>query len=36
VVVWTGLIWLRMGPVGYCCEHGDELSGFINFWEVLG
>jgi hypothetical protein len=33
-VVWTGLIWLRNPAVG-SCEHGDELSDSIQFWEIL-
>jgi hypothetical protein len=37
-VVWTGLIWLRIGtsgPVG-SCEHGNEPLSSIKCWEVLG
>jgi hypothetical protein len=34
-MVWTGSIWLRIGPVEVSCEHGDETSGSINCWEVL-
>jgi hypothetical protein len=30
-VVWTGLIWLRIGT----SEHGTETSGSIKCWEVL-
>jgi hypothetical protein len=29
-VVWTGLIWLRIGPVEGPCEHGNEPSGSIK------
>jgi hypothetical protein len=32
---WSGLIWLRMGPVEGSCEHGIEPSGSIKCWEVL-
>jgi hypothetical protein len=32
--VWTGCIWLRMRLVAGCCEHGNELSGFIKGGEV--
>jgi hypothetical protein len=35
VVVWTGLIWLRIGPVEGPCEHGNESSDFIKCWEIL-
>jgi hypothetical protein len=31
-VVWSGLIWLRIGTR---CEHDNETSGSIKFWEVL-
>jgi hypothetical protein len=34
-MVWTGLIWLRIGTSGGSCEHGNETSGCIKFWEVL-
>jgi hypothetical protein len=30
-LVWTGLIWLRIGTG----EHGNEPSGSIKFWGVL-
>jgi hypothetical protein len=29
-----GLIWLRIGPVEGSCEHDNETSGSIKFWEV--
>jgi hypothetical protein len=32
---WTGLIWLRIGPIVGSCEHGNESSGFIKCWEIL-
>jgi hypothetical protein len=32
-VVCTGSIWLRILVEG-SCEHGNELSGSINCWEV--
>jgi hypothetical protein len=31
-MVWTGSVWLRIGTSS--CEHGDEPSGSIKFWEV--
>jgi hypothetical protein len=33
-VVWTGLIWLRIGPLKVSCEHGNEPLGSIK-WEIL-
>jgi hypothetical protein len=32
-VVWTGLMWLRIGANGGSCEHGNEASGSIK-WEI--
>jgi hypothetical protein len=32
---WTGLIWLRIGTGGGCCECGNELSGSIKCGEFL-
>jgi hypothetical protein len=34
-MVWTGLIWLRAGPVAGSCEQGNEPSGFIKCWDIL-
>jgi hypothetical protein len=34
-VVWTGLIWLRIGPVEGSCEDGNKLLGSIKFRDVL-
>jgi hypothetical protein len=34
-MVWIGLFWLRIGTSGGLCEHGNEPSGSIKFWEVL-
>jgi hypothetical protein len=34
-MMWIGLIWLRIGTVEGSCEHGDEPSGSIEYWEVL-
>jgi hypothetical protein len=34
-VVWTGQIWLWIGPVEDSCEHGNEPSGFVRCWNVL-
>jgi hypothetical protein len=36
MVVWTGLIWLRIVTSGGLCEHGNEPSDSIKYWEVLG
>jgi hypothetical protein len=33
-VVWTGLIWLKIGLVEGSCEHGEETSGSIKCWEM--
>jgi hypothetical protein len=30
-VLWSGLIWLRIGTGGGFCEHGNEPSVFVNF-----
>jgi len=35
MVVWTGLIWLRIGTGGGHCERGNELSGYIKCGEFL-
>jgi hypothetical protein len=34
-VVRTGSIWLRIGTMEGSCEHGNEPSGSIKWWEVL-
>jgi hypothetical protein len=34
-VLWTGLMWSRIGPVEGPCEHGNEPSGSIKCWEIL-
>jgi hypothetical protein len=34
-MVWTELIWLRIWTVEGSCEHGNETSVSIKFWEVL-
>jgi hypothetical protein len=37
-VVWTGLIWLRTGPVEGCFEHGKDLrapSDVEKLFELL-
>jgi hypothetical protein len=31
--MWIGFIWIRIGIVAGCCEHGDELSGSIKCGE---
>jgi hypothetical protein len=35
-VVWTGLIWLRIGTSGgILFEHDKAVSGTIKYWEIL-
>jgi hypothetical protein len=34
-VLWTGLIWLKIGTVEGPCEHGNKPSGTIKCWEIL-
>jgi hypothetical protein len=34
-VVWTGLLWLRMGPVAGSCKQSNGLSGSIKVSEIL-
>jgi hypothetical protein len=34
-VVWTGLIWLRIGISGSSCEHGNERSVSMKCWESV-
>jgi len=34
-VVWTGLIWLRVGQLAGCCECGNEPLGSIKCGEYL-
>ena len=33
--MWTGLMWLRIGPHICCYEHGNELLNFIVCPEFL-
>jgi hypothetical protein len=33
-VVWTGLVWLRIGSLEGSCEHSTGLSGSIKCWDV--
>jgi hypothetical protein len=33
--LWTGLCCSVKGLVAGSCEHGNEPSGFIIYWEVL-
>jgi hypothetical protein len=35
VVVWAGLIWLRIGKVAGCCVCGNESSSSIKLGEFL-
>jgi hypothetical protein len=32
---WSGMIWLRIGSVASCCEHGVEHSGYVKCMEPL-
>jgi hypothetical protein len=32
---WNGMDWIGIEPVEGSCEHGNEPSGSIKFWEVL-
>jgi hypothetical protein len=34
-MVWTGSIGHRIGTSGASCEHGNELSGSTECWEIL-
>jgi hypothetical protein len=34
-MVWTGLLWLRIGTSGELFESGNELLGFIKCWEFI-
>jgi hypothetical protein len=33
--LWTGLIWLRIGPVAGSCVNANELSGSIKDGEFV-
>jgi hypothetical protein len=33
---WTGFSWLRQAQLAGCCEHGDELPGFIQCGKFVG
>jgi hypothetical protein len=35
-VVWTRHIWSRIPPIMGCCEHFNEPSNSIKFWDILG
>jgi hypothetical protein len=35
VVMWTGLVWLRIGKVESSCEFGTEPSSSIKCWETI-
>jgi hypothetical protein len=35
-VVWTGLIWLRIGPVGASCEYVKEHLGSSSMDRIQG
>jgi hypothetical protein len=33
--LWAGFTWLRIeGPAAGSCDHGDEPSDSIKFWEI--
>jgi hypothetical protein len=34
-VMWTGLVWLRIGQVENSCEFGMEPSSSIKCWETI-
>jgi hypothetical protein len=33
--MWTGFIWLRIDITVGSCDHGNEPSGYIKYWEYL-
>jgi hypothetical protein len=33
-MLWTGLVWLRIGTGGGSCKLGNEPSGSIKCWEL--
>jgi hypothetical protein len=33
-MLWTGLVWLRIGQMESSCELGNEPSGSIKCWEL--
>jgi hypothetical protein len=33
---WNGMDWIDLAQDMGSCEHGNEPSGSIKFWEVLG
>ena len=35
LMTWTGLIWLRIGTCGGCCERGEKFSGSMKWREFL-
>jgi hypothetical protein len=32
---WVGMYWIDVTQDKDCCEHGNEPSGSIKFWEIL-
>jgi hypothetical protein len=34
-VMWTGLVWLRIGTVENSCEFGIESTGSMKCWETI-
>jgi hypothetical protein len=33
--MWTEFIWLKMGSIGWLCEHGNKSWGFMKGGEFL-
>jgi hypothetical protein len=33
--VWSGLMWLKIGKVVDCCDHGNIVAGFVKFRYIL-
>jgi hypothetical protein len=33
-MLWSGLVWLRIGKVDSSCELGNDTSGSIKCWEL--
>jgi hypothetical protein len=33
--MWTGCMWIRIGPVAVSCEHGNETSDSIKCGKFL-
>jgi hypothetical protein len=35
-VTWTGFLWIGEGIWDGCCEHINELNGYIKFVKFVG